>query len=137
MPRVRVTRKVHFSAGHRLARPGLSDEENRELYGPCSNPAGHGHNYDLEVTVEGDVDPDTGYVIDLKRVKELVHRAVVDDVDHANLNEDVEWMEGVIPTSENLVVGIWDRLEDRLDGVELVALRLWETERNMVEYRGE
>jgi len=137
MPRVRVTRKVHFSAGHRVARPELSDEENRELYGPCSNPAGHGHNYDLEVTVEGEVNPDTGYVIDLKRVKEIVHRTVVDDVDHASLNEDVEWMEGVIPTAENLVTRIWDRLEGRLDDAELVALRLWETERNMVEYRGE
>lgn len=137
MPTVRVTRKVHFCAGHRLARPGLSDEENRELYGACSNPAGHGHNYDLEVTVRGEVDPDTGYVIDLKRVKELVHRAVVDDVDHANLNVDVEWMEDVIPTAENLVVRIWDRLEGNLDGAELVSLKLWETERNMVEYRGE
>ncbi len=137
MPTVRVTRKVHFCAGHRLARPGRSDEENRELYGACSNPAGHGHNYDLEVTVQGEVDPDTGYVIDLKRVKELVHRAVIDDVDHANLNVDVEWMDGVIPTAENLVVGIWNRLEGNLDGAELVSLKLWETERNMVEYRGE
>lgn len=137
MPRVRVTRKVHFSAGHRLAKPGLSDEENRELYGACSNPAGHGHNYDLLVTVEGEVDPETGFVIDLGRVKEIVHRAVIDDVDHANLNEDVEWMAGVIPTTENLVVRIWDRLEGRLDGAELVSLTLWETDRNRVEYRGE
>lgn len=137
MPRVRVTRKVHFSAGHRLARPDLSDRENRELYGPCSNPSGHGHNYDLEVTVKGEVDPETGYVIDLKRVKEIVHQAVVEDVDHANLNEDVPWMDGVIPTSENLVVEIWNRLEGRLDGARLEELTLWETDRNRVEYRGE
>lgn len=136
-PRVRVTRHLHFSAGHRLHRPELTDEENRELYGPCSNPSGHGHNYDLEVTVEGRVDPGTGFVIDLSRLKELVRGRVVEDVDHANLNVDVPWMEGRVPTTENLAVAIWNRLEGRLDGADLVSVKLWETDRNVVEYRGE
>ncbi len=136
MPRVRVTRMLHFSAGHRLHRPGWDEEKNREVFGACSNPTGHGHNYDLEVTVEGEVDPETGFVLDLSRLKALVKEHVVDDVDHTNLNEDVSWMEGVNPTTENLVVKIWQRLEGRLDGAELVSVKLWETERNMAEYRG-
>lgn len=137
MPKVRVTRRVHFSAGHRLALPELSEEENRHLFGACSNPSGHGHNYELDITVEGEVDPRTGFVIDLARLRDLVHEAVVDDVDHANLNVDVGWMEGVNPTSENLAVQIWRRLEGRLEGARLVCVKLWETERNSVEYRGE
>ncbi len=137
MPRVRVTRHLHFSAGHRLHRPDWDEERNREVFGACSNPAGHGHNYDLEVTVVGEVDPETGFVIDLKRLKELVRGMVIDDVDHANLNEDVPWMEGVNPTVENLAVRIWRRLEGRLDGAELASVKLWETDRNVVEYRGE
>ena len=137
MPTVRVTRRLHFSAGHRLHRPEWDDEKNREVFGPCSNPAGHGHNYELEVTVEGEVDPETGFVLDLSRLKALVHEHVVEDVDHTNLNEDVPWMRGLNPTTENLAVRIWDRLDGRLDGARLVAVKLWETERNMVEYRGE
>lgn len=137
MTTVRVTRRLHFSAGHRLHREDWDEERNRRVFGACSNPSGHGHNYDLEVTVEGGVDPETGFVIDLKRLKELVQGMVVEDVDHANLNEDVAWMEGVNPTAENLAVRIWERIEGRLDGAELVSVRLWETERNIVEYRGE
>ena len=137
MPKVRVTRRLHFSAGHRLHDPELSEEENREVFGACSNPHGHGHNYEIDVTVEGEVDPATGFVIDLARLRDLVHRSVIDDVDHANLNRDVPWMEGVNPTSENLAVQIWRRLEGRLDGARLVSIKLWETERNSVEYRGE
>ena len=137
MPRVRVTRHLHFSAGHRLHRPEWDEERNREVFGACSNPSGHGHNYDLEVTVEGEVDPETGFVIDLKRLKELVRGMIIADVDHANLNEDVPWMEGVNPTVENLAVRIWRRLEGRLDGAELASVKLWETDRNVVEYRGE
>ena len=137
MPKVRVTRHLHFSAGHRLHRPEWDEERNRDVFGACSNPAGHGHNYDLEVTVEGEVDPETGFVIDLKRLKELVRGLVIEDVDHANLNEDVSWMEGINPTVENLAVQIWRRLEGRLDGAELASVKLWETDRNVVEYRGE
>ena len=137
MPKVRVTRHLHFSAGHRLHRSEWDEERNREVFGACSNPAGHGHNYDLEVTVEGEVDPETGFVIDLKRLKELVRGLVIEDVDHANLNEDVPWMDGINPTVENLAVRIWRRLEGRLDGAELASVKLWETDRNVVEYRGE
>lgn len=133
----RVTRRVHFCAGHRLHNPALSEEENRQIYGLCNNPNGHGHNYDLEVTVEGEVDPETGYVMDLKRLKALLGEAVLGDLDHANLNVDVAWLEGVVPTTENLAVAIWRRLYERLGPMRLISVRLWETERNMVEYRGE
>ena len=137
MPVARVTRRVHFSAGHRLHNPGLSDQQNRDTYGLCNNPSGHGHNYDLEVTVEGEIDPDTGYVMDLRDLKRLLQDMVLADVDHANLNLDVDWMEGVIPTTENLAVAIWRRLTEGLPGVRLVQVKLWETDRNIVEYRGE
>ncbi|MDX1567285.1 MAG: 6-carboxytetrahydropterin synthase [Longimicrobiales bacterium] len=137
MPRVRVTRRVHFSAAHRLAREEWSEEENARVFGACSNPNWHGHNYELDVTVEGEVDPETGYVMDLKLLKERVHEVAVSDVDHRNLNLDVEWMEGVIPTTENLVVRLWDRLEPEMpDGVRLARLVLYETPRNYVEYEG-
>jgi 6-pyruvoyltetrahydropterin/6-carboxytetrahydropterin synthase len=137
MPIARVTRRVHFSAGHRLHNPDLSAAENRDTYGLCNNPTGHGHNYDLEVTVEGPVDPVTGYVMDLKRLKGLLEQEVLADVDHANLNVDVDWLAGVVPTTENLAVAIWHRLRNGLSGVKLIAVRLWETDRNSVEYRGE
>jgi 6-pyruvoyltetrahydropterin/6-carboxytetrahydropterin synthase len=133
----RVSRRVHFCAGHRLHNPEFDDETNRRTYGACNNPHGHGHNYVLEVTVEGEVEPRTGYVMDLKRLKQLLGDAVLADLDHANLNVDVPWLAGVVPTTENLAVAIWDRLNSRLGGVRLVCVRLWETERNMVEYRGE
>lgn len=133
----RVTRRVHFCAGHRLHNPAFGDDENRTIYGSCSNPHGHGHNYDLEVTVEGEIDPDVGYVMDLRALKELLQGAVLGDLDHANLNVDVPWLKGVVPTTENLTVAIWNRLADQLSGARLVSVRLWETERNSVEYRGE
>lgn len=137
MPIARVTRRVHFSAGHRLHNPAFDDERNRRTYGLCNNPNGHGHNYDLEVTVSGEVDPDTGFVMDLKRLKVLLGEQVLSDLDHANLNVDVDWLAGVIPTTENLAVAIWHRLEGRLGDVRLECVRIWETERNLVEYRGE
>ncbi|MGW8282982.1 MAG: 6-carboxytetrahydropterin synthase [Gemmatimonadota bacterium] len=137
MPIARVTRRVHFSAGHRLHNPSFEDERNRETYGLCNRPNGHGHNYDLEVTVEGEIDPETGFVMDLKRLKSLLGDTVLSDLDHANLNMDVPWLEGIIPTTENLAVAIWNRLDGRLESVRLVCVRLWETERNMVEYRGQ
>lgn len=138
MPRVQVTRRVHFSAAHRLAREDWSRAENERVFGACSNPNWHGHNYELDVTVEGEIDPETGYVMDLKRLKKRVHDSVVSDVDHKNLNVDVEWMQGVIPTTENLVVRLWDRLAPEMpEGVRLVRLVLYETPRNYVEYDGE
>jgi 6-pyruvoyltetrahydropterin/6-carboxytetrahydropterin synthase len=137
MPRVSITRTLHFSAAHRLARPDWSDERNREVFGDCSNVNWHGHNYELAVTVEGELDPETGYVMDLKRLKEVVRDAVVRDLDHRNLNLDVAWLEGTIPTTENLVVAIWERLAPRLEpAVKLRRLVLSETPRNRVEYEG-
>lgn len=137
MPTVRVTRRLHFSAGHRLHNPALSEERNREVFGLCNLPNFHGHNYELDVTVEGRVDPDTGYVMDLKLLREVAEAEVIEDLDHRNLNLDVAWLEGVIPTTENLVVAIWNRLAPRMRGARLVRLVLWETPRNYVEYSGE
>jgi 6-pyruvoyltetrahydropterin/6-carboxytetrahydropterin synthase len=137
MPIARITRRVHFSAGHRLHNPSFDDERNRAIYGLCNNPNGHGHNYDLEVTVSGHVDPETGFVMDLKRLKALLGEQVLADLDHANLNVDVDWLADVIPTTENLAVAIWNRLDGRLGDVTLECVKIWETERNMVEYRGE
>lgn len=138
MPRVRVTRRLHFSAAHRLGREDWSAEKNIEVFGQCANPNWHGHNYELDVTVDGEVDPETGFVLDLKDLKELVRRQVIADADHQNLNIDVEWMKGLNPTTENLVVAIWRRLEPALpDGVDLVKVVLWETPRNYFEYSGE
>ena len=138
MARVRVTRRLHFSAAHRLAREEWSEERNREVFGLCASPNWHGHNYELDVTVEGEVDPETGFVLDLKALKALVEDRVVSDLDHRNLNVDVPWMAQVNPTTEELVVGIWRRLEGTLPGpARLVKLVLWETPRNYVEYRGE
>ena len=136
MPRVSVTRRVHFSAAHRLYRPEWSEERNRKVFGDCANANWHGHNYELDVTVEGEVDGETGYVLDLKRLRDLVHAAVIQDVDHRNLNLDVDWM-GENPTTENMVVAIWERIHPRLpEGVELRRLVLRETPRNYVEYEG-
>jgi 6-pyruvoyltetrahydropterin/6-carboxytetrahydropterin synthase len=132
----RVTRRVHFCAGHRLHNPAFDVERNRDIYGACSNPNGHGHNYHLEVTVEGEIDPEVGYVMDLRKLKILLEDEVLADVDHANLNVDVTWLADVVPTTENLAVAIWNRLEGKIDGARLASVRLWETERNSVEYRG-
>jgi 6-pyruvoyltetrahydropterin/6-carboxytetrahydropterin synthase len=137
MPRVAITRTLHFSAAHRLSRPDWSEERNRDVFGDCSNVNWHGHNYELAVTVEGELDPETGYVMDLKRLKEVVREAVVRDLDHRNLNLDVRWLEGTIPTTENLVVAIWNRLTPRLEpAVKLRRLVLSETPRNRVEFEG-
>src|SRR5690349_5986270 len=137
MPRVRVTRRLHFSAAHRLNRPEWSAEHNREVFGLCANENWHGHNYELDVTVEGEVDPQTGFVLDLKDLRVLVEKSVIDDLDHRNLNVDVPWMADIIPTTENLVVAIWSRLAGGLpDGVALHRLVLWETPRNYVEFMG-
>ena len=137
MPKVRVTRRLHFSAAHRLHRDDWSDAENREVFGLCASPNWHGHNYELDVTLEGEIDPGTGFVYDLKKLRELTERAVVDDVDHRNLNLDVAWLQGVIPTTENLVIAIWNQLAPRIPSGRLARLVLWETPRNYVEYEGD
>ena len=138
MPRVRVTRRLHFSAAHRLARPEWSEKENRRVFGDCANPNWHGHNYELEVAVAGPVDPETGYVMDLKALKDLVNHRVVSDLDHRNLNLEVSWLAGVIPSTENLAVRIWERIAPHVPPpAELDKVVLWETPRHWVEYRGE
>ncbi len=138
MARVKVTRRVHFSAAHRLGREDWDDARNRAVFGLCANPNWHGHNYEMDVTVEGEIDPETGYVLDLKVLRELVEARVVADLDHGNLNVDVPWLSGVNPTTENLVVAIWRRLADAMPArVRLTRIVLWETPRNYVEYSGE
>ena len=137
MSHVRVTRRVHFCAAHRLYRTEWSDEQNREVFGRCSNPNWHGHNYTLDVTVEGPVNPETGFVMDLKALKEVMGARVVSQVDHHNLNLDVDWLEGVMPSTENFVVAIWDRMAGALpEGVRLHKVVLQETPNNSAEYTG-
>ena len=138
MPTVRATRRVHFSAAHRLFRPDWSDERNREVFGDCSNPNWHGHNYEVDVTVEGEIDPETGFVLDLKLLRDALEEHVLRDVDHRNLNLEVPWLEGSNPTTENLAVAIWNRIEGVLPpSVRLARVVLHETPRNSVEYTGQ
>lgn len=136
MPRVTVTRRVTFNAAHRLHNPALTEAENRELFGPCNNPNWHGHNYRLDVSVSGEIDARTGYVMDLKQLRALVERHVVGKLDHHNLNLDVDFLQGINPTAENLVVACWRVLEASVHPARLTRLRLWETDNNYVEYDG-
>lgn len=137
MPRVTIVRRLHFSAAHRLARPEWSEEENRRVFGECANPNWHGHNYELEVAVTGPVSPETGYLMDLKELKDLATRHVVADLDHRNLNLDVPWLQGIVPSTENLVVAIWERLAPLVPPPAVLdRLLLRETPRHWVEYSG-
>jgi len=133
---VHLTKEIAFSAAHRLVNPAWSEEKNREVFGPCANPGGHGHNYRLQVTVRGTVDPATGMVVDLKRVKEVVHREFGAKCDHRDFNRDVEFMRGVIPTAENIVMRAWALIEPHLEPGSLFRLRLYETDRNYVDFYG-
>jgi 6-pyruvoyltetrahydropterin/6-carboxytetrahydropterin synthase len=137
MPTVYVTRVVRFNAAHRLHNPDKSEEWNRQTFGKCNSPHGHGHNYRLEVTVAGEPDSDTGYVIDLAELKKIVQNAVVEQVDHRNLNVEVDFLRGVMPSTENFAVAIWQQLEPAIQSGRLVSVKLWETENNVAEYRGE
>lgn len=134
MPRATVTRRVHFNAAHRLHSAALSDAENQRVFGPCNNPSFHGHNYELDVSVEGEIDPRTGFVADLAQVKRIVEECVVAKIDHRNLNVDVPEFRRLNPTTENVARIIWEWLAPALPG--LVKIVLWETPRNYVEYRG-
>jgi 6-pyruvoyltetrahydropterin/6-carboxytetrahydropterin synthase len=135
-PNVTITRRMQFNAAHRVHNPALSDEENKALFGKCNNPNWHGHNYTLDVSVTGAVDARTGYVVDLGRVKAVVQREVIEKVDHRNFNLEVDFMHDVIPTTENIVVGMWRVLEPALAPARLTKLVLWETPNNYVEYDG-
>lgn len=132
-----VTKRLKFSASHRLFNPTFSDEQNKEIYDKCNNPNGHGHNYILEVTVAGTPNPDTGYVIDLKKLKSIVAENIINLVDHKNLNYDVDCLKGIIPTVENLSIVFWNILKDRIIGGSLYSIKLYETEDSFVEYFGD
>ena len=131
-----ITRKIEFSAGHRLFNPNFSDEKNEATFGLCNNPNGHGHNYVLEVTLSGEVCDDTGMVFDLKELKKLTQRETIDKVDHKNLNVDVEYLKGIIPTAENLAIKFWEILEPKITKGRLHEIKLYESERNYVTYKG-
>ena len=135
-PIVYLTRRETFAAAHRLWSAQLSDEENRKLYGPCAYDYGHGHNYVLEVTLRGAVDPKTGVVVNLTEIRDATRELILEDVDHRHLNHDSKLVRGINPTAENLVVLFWSVLRKRF-GELLHEVRLRETEKNWVTYRGE
>ena len=134
---VEITKRIEFSASHRLYHPRFSDEKNREVFGICANPNGHGHNYVLDVTVAGVPDPQTGMIIDLKQLKDLLDEILLRHVDHKNLNLDVPFLQGCVPTVEMLVLRFWDRLAGNLPGCRLRELTLYESRTNFARYRGE
>lgn len=136
MGTVYVYRRAHFSASHRLFDPALTNEQNYELFGGCSNPNGHGHNYYIEVCVAGFPDPTTGFVIDLKKVKQVLADHFLNKVDHKNLNADVDFLSGINPTTENIAVAAWNQIEPFITEGKLYSIRLYETENNFVEYKG-
>lgn len=134
---VYITRKEHFNAAHRLYNPAWSDEQNEIYFGKCANKNYHGHNFDLYVTLKGYANPDTGMVMDLKKLKLVIKEQVIDQLDHMNINEDVAFMKGQLASIENIVVAIWERLEPFIENGKLHCIKLVETERNYVEYYGE
>jgi 6-pyruvoyltetrahydropterin/6-carboxytetrahydropterin synthase len=133
---VYISRKVSFSAAHRMFNPGLSEEENLELYGKCANPGAHGHNYVLEVTVAGKTDSKTGMVTNLDGLKTLLDKTVLSRLDHKLLNTDVEALRERVPSLENLTRAIWEMLEPEIKDAELYEVKVWETDNNCAWYRG-
>ncbi len=135
---VYITRKERFNAAHKLFKEEWSDEKNMEIFGKCSNPNWHGHNYDLFVTVKGEPNPTTGFVIDLKKLSKLINVLVIDKLDHKNLNLDVDFMKGRMASTEVLAIAIWEQIAPavKLEGSELHSVKLYETENNYVEYFG-
>lgn len=133
---MKVCRRSTFNAAHRLFNPQWSDEKNLEVFGKCSNPNYHGHNYVLETWLDGPIDPETGYVIDLKILKELINEEISERFDHRNLNLDCSEFEHLKPSAENIAVVIWNILRSKIDRKYELMVRLWETENNVVEYAG-
>lgn len=133
---ITIYRKAHFNAAHRLFRSEWSDEKNLEVFGKCSNPKYHGHNYELEVGVTGEIDVETGFLIDIKVLKEIIKTEVEDPFDHKNLNEEVAAFKNVNPTVENIAVEIYNRISKALDSNYKVTIKLFETPRNFVVYTG-
>lgn len=136
MPHCVVARRVHFNAAHRLHNPRQSDEWNRETFGKCNHPNYHGHNYELDILVEGEIDPDTGYVVDVGVLRQLADERIVAPLDHRNLNLDVPWFRDRLPSAENIAVFCWEQLAPRIPRGRLARIRLWETPRNYVDYEG-
>ncbi len=135
--RITAYRKAHFNAAHRLYRKDWSNEKNFQIFGKCSNPHYHGHNYDLEVGVTGEVDPETGFLIDLKILKDIIEHHVEDVLDHKNLNEEVEEFKELNPTAENIAFVIYHMIKKHLDAKYDLEIKLFETPRNFVVYKGE
>jgi len=131
-----ITRKEHFNAAHRLYVDKWTEEHNTEVFGKCANKNWHGHNFTLFVTVKGEPDPDTGFIIDLKVLSELIKQKIIDKLDHNNLNMDVDFLKGIMPSIENIVMAIWQQLEPHIKGCKLHCIKLIETENNYVEYFG-
>lgn len=134
-----VTRKTHFNAAHRLHNPSKSDEWNSKTFGKCNHPNWHGHNYVMEVTVAGNPDPETGFIIDLSDLKRIIEEKIIEPCDHKNLNLDVPFLEGILPSSENLVIAFYEELKEEVEaaaseGGVLYSVKLYETERNIAEY---
>ncbi len=132
--KIRVSRKEHFNAAHRLYNPAWSDERNQQVFGKCNNPNYHGHNYELIVTVTGEPDPETGYVYDMKILSDLIKEHVTNKFDHKNLNLDTEYFKTLNPTAENIAVVIWNILREKITPSLDLKVTLYETERNYVEY---
>ena len=133
---VYLTRKEHFCASHRLFNPKFSDKENLEIYGKCAYPNGHGHNYEIEVTVSGDPDADTGMILDLKKLSDIIDAEILQKVDHKHLNFDVDFLRGIIPTAENLAMVFWNLLSSKISAGELFSIKVYETPNNFAEFRG-
>ena len=134
---VYATRRETFSAAHRLYNPKYSDDMNARIFGKCSNPNWHGHNYILEVTVAGEINSETGYVIDLKELKNIILEHVIRHVDHKNLNTETIFMKGLIPTAENITIAVWNQLVNKIPEGKLYSVKIFETENNYFEYKGE
>jgi 6-pyruvoyltetrahydropterin/6-carboxytetrahydropterin synthase len=133
---VEITKQVEFSASHRLYNPTFSEERNRQVFGICNNPNGHGHNYVLEVTLRGEPDPETGMIMDLKKLKDVLQEVLLDRIDHKNLNLDVPFLLGCVPTVEMLVIRFWEELDGQIPGCTLAELALYESRTSFARYRG-
>lgn len=134
---VYLTRKEHFNAAHKLVNPQWSEERNMEVFGKCANENWHGHNYNLYVTVKGEPDPDTGFIMNVKELSQLIRKYVLEPLDHKNLNMDVPFLKGVMPSTENLTKAIWQQLGPHITGCRLHCIKLYETDNIYVEYFGE
>jgi 6-pyruvoyltetrahydropterin/6-carboxytetrahydropterin synthase len=133
-----LTRRETFNSAHRLFNAKWDDKKNEEVYGKCSNPNWHGHNYELFVTIKGDIDPELGFVVNLKKLSLIIKRKVINKVDHKNINIEVDFMQGKLASTENFAIAIWEELEPGIKemGIELHCIKIQETENNIVEYYG-